>query len=148
MNRDNKRKMNRVIKNYDRGLRNAHAEFESEIGKLQYNEESKLNSLPSSFENSPTADNLSEASEMLNKILKLDEKIIDLLDDILYESGTSSDFKPVICKTKIAPEKKDVSFHALLPSSLLKRLKEESLLTGISMNEILCQSLIKALGDS
>ncbi len=147
MNRDEKRMMRRVIQSYDRNLRNAHIDFEKEIGKLQYKEETKLSALPSSFENSPIADNLNEASEMLKSILKIDDKIMSLLDDILYESCVSSDFKTVTYNTVITEGKKDVSFHALLPSSLLKRLKEESLRTGISMNEILCQALIKALQD-
>ncbi len=148
MNRNEKRRMRRVIQSYDRSLRNAHDEFEREIGKLKYNEESKLVSLPSSFENSPIADNLNEASEMLDSILKADEKIISLLDDILFDSGVDSDFKAVTNKTQITLEKKDVSFHALLPSSLLKRLKEESCHSGLSMNEIVCQALKKALENS
>ncbi len=148
MNRDEKRRMRRVIQSYDRSLRNAHDEFEREIGKLKYNEKSKLVSLPSSFENSPIADNLNEASEMLDSILKADEKIISLLDDILFDSGVDSDFKAVTNKTQITLEKKDVSFHALLPSSLLKRLKEESAHSCLSMNEIVCQALKKTLESS
>ncbi len=148
MNRDEKRMMRRIVQGYDRSIRNAHDDLEREISKLQYREESKLQALPASFENSPTADNLTEASDMLKRILKDDEKIIDLLDDILYESNISSDYKPVACKTTINMEKKDVSFHALLPSSLLKRLKEESRITGLSMNEILCRSLKVALEDN
>ncbi len=147
MNRDEKRSMKRVIQNYDRSLRTAHSDFEKEIELMRYKESEKLAALPSSFESSPIADNLTESAEMLGSILKKDEKIIDLLDDILYDSGVSSDFTAVTCKTKITSGKKDVSFHALLPSSLLKRLKEESLHTGISMNEIVCQALIKGLKD-
>ena len=148
MNRDEKRIMRRVIQKYDSSLRNVHDDFEREIGILQYREDSKLKALPQSFENSSLAYNLTEASEMLGRILKMDEKIIDLLDDILYASGVTSSFKHVSSKTKVVREKKDVSFHALLPSSLLKRLKEESLLSGLSMNEILCQTLTKALEDN
>ena len=148
MNRDEKRKMRRVIQKYDSSLRNAHDDFEREIGKLQYREDSKLKSLPQSFENSSLADKLTEAHEMLGRILKADEKIMNLLEYILYDSGVSSNVKHVVSKTKITREKKDVSFHALLSSSLLKRLKEESLLTGLSMNEILCQTLMKALEDN
>ena len=145
MNRDEKRMMRRVIQKYDNSLRNAHGDFEKEIGKLQYREETKLVSLPSSFENSRVADNLTESSEMLGRILKAEEKIMNLLDDILYESGVSSTFKDATCRTKITQEKKDVSFHALLPSSLLKRLKNESLRTGLNMNEIVCQALREQL---
>lgn len=145
MNRDDKRMMRRVIQKYDNSLRNAHGGFEKEIGKLQYREETKLASLPSSFETSRVADNLTESSEMLGRILKAEEKIMNLLDDILYESGVSSTFKDAPCRTEITQEKKDASFHALLPSSLLKRLKDESLRTGLSMNEIVCQALREQL---
>lgn len=79
--------------------------------------------------------------------LKKDGKIIDLLDEILDDSGVCSDFTALTCKTRIASGKKDASFHALLPSSLLERLRDESLRTGISMNEIVCQALLKELND-
>ncbi len=147
MNRDERRRLKRVIQNYDRSLRTAHSDLEREIDLMKYKESGKLAALPSSFESSPIADNLAESEEMLSSILKKDEKIIDLLDDILFDSGVSSDFTSVAYKTKVTTGKKDVSFHALLPSSLLKRLKEESLQTGISMNEIVCQALLKELKD-
>lgn len=147
MNRDDRRKIKRVVQDYDRNIRTAHADFEKTIGILQFRESGKLNALPPSLESSPTADNLTEAVEMLTTILKKDEEITELLDEILCETGVSSDFVPVTVtnKDKIVSTKKDVSFHALLPSNLLKRLREESLRTGLSMNEIVCQALLKAL---
>ena len=147
MNRDDKRRMKRIIQNYDRSLRTAHCDLEKEIELMRYKESEKLATLPSSFESSPTADNLTESAEMLSSILKKDEKIIAILDEILYDTGVDSNFTAVTCKTKITSGKKDVSFHALLPSSLLKRLKEESKRTGISMNEIACQALLKELKE-
>jgi predicted DNA binding CopG/RHH family protein len=67
------------------------------------------------------------------------------LDDTLSEADVSSDYKQVARQTKITLDKKDASFHALLSSSLLKRLKEESERTGLSMNEIVCQALLNKL---
>lgn len=89
MNRDEKRMMRRIVQGYDRSIRNAHDDLEREISKLQYREESKLQALPASFENSPTADNLTEASDMLKRILTDDEKIMIFLM-IFYMSQTSA----------------------------------------------------------
>lgn len=74
-------------------------------------------------------------------------KIEDLLDDILFDSDVTSDFMPDNKKTEISLGKKAARFLALLPSSLAKRLKEEATNTGLSMNEIVCQALIKELSD-
>ena len=83
----------------------------------------------------------------LDTVLGKAEDIIDTLDEILDDTGVSSAFTQVTRTTKTIPEKKNVSFHALISSSLLKRLKEESKRTGLSMNEIDCQALLKELKD-
>ena len=147
MNRDEKRAMQRVVKAYDRGLRSIHSEFEDEINRMKDKENDKLDNMSSAFESGHTVDQINESIEMLNTILGKADEIITNLDDILSEAGISSDYKEVARRTKIIPEKKDASFHALFSSSLLKRLKEESFHTGLSMNEIVCQALQKELKD-
>ena len=147
MNRNDKRRMTRVIQNYDRTMRTAYAEFEREMDDMKDEESRKQDNLPSSFETSPVAENLSTSFEMLETALGKAEDIIDTLDEILDDTGVSSDYTCVTRTTKVIPEKKDVSFHALISSSLLKRLKEESQRTGLSMNEIVCQALLKELKD-
>ncbi len=147
MNRDEKRAMQRVVKAYDRGLRSIHSEFEDEINRMKDKENDKLDNMSSVFESGRAVDQINESIEMLNNILGKADEIITDLDDILSEAGVSSDYKEVPRRTKIIPEKKDASFHALLSSSLLKRLKEESKRTGLSMNEIVCQTLQKELKD-
>lgn len=143
MNRDGKRRLRRVVQNYYRSLRTAYSEFEYEISEMKDNESDKLDSLPASFETSPVAVGLSDAVDMLDQVLGKGDEIIEALDDILTIAEVSSDYTPATRKTKITPEKKCVSFHALLSSSLFKRLKEESQHTGYSMNEIVCQALAK-----
>ena len=141
MNRDERRRLKRVIQDYDRRLRTAYFEFESEVSAMKDNELEKLDSLPPSFVSSPVAEMLTETVDMINNILEKGEEIIDVLDEILSFVEVTSAYTPAPQKTKIIPEKKNVSFHALLPLSLLKRLKEESLCTGVSMNEIICRAL-------
>lgn len=147
MNRDDRKKMTRVVQDYDRAIRTAHADFERELDDMMDNESRKQDNLPSSFEDSVIAENLSQSFDMFEGVLGKAEEIIDALDEILSDTGVSSAYNPVNRTTKITLDKKDVSFHALISSSLLKRLKEESLHTGLSMNEIVCQALVKELED-
>ena len=145
MNRDERRRLKRVLQDYDRCLRTAHFEFESEVSAMKDNELKKLDSLPPSFVSSPVAEMLTETVDTINNILEKGEEIMEALDEILSFAEVTSNYTPTPKKTKIIAEKKDVSFHALLPSSLLKRLKEESLRTGVSMNEIICRALSKEM---
>lgn len=148
MNRDDRKAMQRAVKTYDRGLRTIHTEFETEISWMKDNENSKLDNMSPSFESGRTVDQINESIQKLTNILEKADEIITALDDILSEAEVRSDYKGVTRKTKIIPEKKNVSFHALLSSSLLKRLREESQRTGLSMNEIVCQSLLRDLKDT
>ncbi len=147
MNKNGKRKLKRIVQNYDRSVRNAQFAFVNDIEALKADEEYKRENLPESFENSSKAYELDEAVEMLGNIVKKTEKIEGLLDDILYDSDVTSDFKPAYKKTEIAMGKKDARFLTLLPSSLLTRLKEESFQSGLSMNEIVCRAIMKELSD-
>lgn len=147
MNRDDRKRMTRVVQNYDRVIRTAHDEFVKEVGDMKDNESRKHDNLPSSFETSNTAENLSDAFDMFETVLEKAEYIVDSPDEILDDTGVGSAYTRVTGTTKIILEKKNVSFHALIFSSLLKRLKEESLRTGLSMNEIVCQALLDELED-
>lgn len=147
MNRDDKRRLKKTVQAYDRNLRKAYYSFESELGKMHDEEQEKLDDLPSSFESSTLAEKLSDNVDMIDDVLDKAEEIMNTLDEILLAADVSSGYIPMARSTEIAADKKDVSFHALISSSLLKRLKEESSNTGLSMNEILNQALIKALSD-
>ena len=145
MNRDEKRAMQRVVKAYDRRLRTVHTEFESEISWMKDKENDKLDNMSSSFESGRVVDQINDSIQTLTNILEKADEIITALDDILSEADVSSDYKQVTRQTKVTLDKKDVSFHALLSSSLLKRLKEESQRTGLTMNEIVCRALVTEL---
>jgi len=147
MNRDDKRRLKKAVQAYDRNLRKAYYSFESELCKMHDEEQEKIDSLPSSFESSSLAEKLSDNVDMIDDVLGKAEEIMNTLDEILLAADVSSGYNPMARNTEIAADKKDESFHALISSSLLKRLKEESSSTGLSMNEILNQALIKALSD-
>lgn len=145
MNRDERRKVKRIVQDYDRSLRSAYEDFEREMSIMKDNESEKISSLPSSFEEAPIADKLRDSVDMFSTILEKSENIMEALNDILDAADVKSVYSTGTRKTKIVSEKKDVSFHALLSSSLFKRLKEESLRTGLSMNEIISRTLSKEL---
>ncbi len=147
MNRDDKRRMIRVVQSYDRSLRTAYSEFEREINDMKDKESEKLEALPSSFEASQLVEKLSDAVDMFDTVLEKAEDIMNTLDEILGEVDVKSNYTQVTRTTKIKPEKKNVSFHALLSSSLLERLRDKALRAGLSMNEIVCQALLKELKD-
>lgn len=145
MNRDEKRRLKSVVKAYDVSLRQAQSRFVKEITAMKEKESDKLENLPSSFESSALAEQLEESEGMLDSLLTKAEEITDALDEILDAAELSSAYNPTTSETTIALGRKDARFLALFPSSLLKRLKEESTRTGLSMNEIVCQAVIEAL---
>jgi predicted DNA binding CopG/RHH family protein len=147
MNESGRNKLKRVVQNYDRSMRQSQFSFINEIESLKDEEECKRGNLPYSFEYSTKAYELDEAVEKLKTILKKTEKIEKLLDDIIFEADVTSDFRPAGKKTEINIGKKDARFLILLPSSMLKRLKEEASCSGLSMNEIVCRAIMKELSD-
>jgi predicted DNA binding CopG/RHH family protein len=147
MNRDDKRRFKRVVKTYDRSVRLVQSVFEKEVGEMKEKESEKLENLPQSFESSALAEQLDESAGMLESLLDKAEEVTDALDEILSLADMKSDFTAITQETTITHGKKDARFLALFPSSLLKRLKEESARTGLSMNEIVCRAVTKALSD-
>lgn len=145
MNRDEKRRFRRVIQTYDRSLRLAQSSFEKEIGGMKEKESAKLENLPESFESSRLCVELNESVDMLDSLLEKAEEVMDALNEILETAEVNSTFNSTITETTITPGKKDARFLALFPSSLLKRLKEESARTGNSMNEIVCRAVTETL---
>ncbi len=147
MNRDERRRFKKVVKGFDSSLRLAQSAFVKELTVMKEKEAGKLENLPESFESSALAEQLSESEDMLDSLLSRAEEIMDALDEILEVAEVDSVFNPVAPETAITQGKKDARFLALFPSSLLKRLKEESVRTGLSMNEIVCQAVIGALSE-
>ena len=73
--------------------------------------------------------------------------IIDELDEILSISGMSSSFMAPQAETLLSTpsDRKNVRFQALFSSSLFSKLRQESALRGLSMNEIVIRALMKEL---
>lgn len=142
MNRDERNRLKRVVKAYDYSIRQADDVFERIIDEMKDMEANKIDRLPQSLSSSIMAEELNESAEMLDSITENAQTIIDQLDEILTTTGTTSCYHFSNRKTTVnVSDKRDSSFHALLPSSLLTRLKEKSLTTGLSVNELVCQAI-------
>ncbi len=100
MNRDERRRLKRVIQDYDRRLRPAYFRFESEVCAMKDNELKKLDSLPPSFVSSPVAEMLTETVDTINNILEKGEEIMEALNEILSFADVTSAYTPTPQKTK------------------------------------------------
>lgn len=142
MNRDDRNKLKRAIQAYDCCIRKADCIFERKIEEMRDSESDKIDRLPQALSSSRMAEELDDAVGMLDSIIENAQSIIEQLDEILASSDVSSCYSDTKPENAVnAKGKKDVSFHALLPTSLVLKLKEESHLTGISMNELVCQAI-------
>lgn len=142
MNRDERNRLKRAVKAYDCSIRQADAIFEKSIDEMKDLESDKIDRLPQSLSSSMMAEGLNEAVEMLDSIMENAQTIIEQLDEILTTTDVASCYTSSSRKnTGNVTDKRDTSFHALLPSSLLLRLKEKSQRTGESMNELVCQAI-------
>lgn len=146
MNRNDRNKLKRIIQAYDCCIRKADCIFERNIEEMRDSESDKIDRLPPALSSSSMAEELDNAVEMLDSIMENSQSIIGQLDEILASSGVCSSYSDTRLENAInVSGKRDVSFHALLPACLVLKLKEESQLTGVSMNELVCQAISKDL---
>ncbi len=146
MNRNEKRTLKAETRRFDSSVRLAFHLYGSEIEERIDREQDKLDSLPEQIRNSVTGEQIEESACSLKEISDKLEDIETVLDDILSLAETSSIFKaPSIASTRnISQGRKGITFHAIFPSSLIDRLKKQSLECGLSMNEIVCRALTEA----
>ena len=85
---------------------------------------------------------------MLENLLRNAEAVETAVDDLLDTADVSSDFSPERKMKTVSAGRKGVSFHAILPSVLLEKLRIESRISGLSMNEILCRALLNELEEN
>jgi len=134
------------VQTYDYSIRLADSTFQKNIEEMRCEEEAKHNRLPESLQSSKKAEDLEEAEAMLEALLENAGNILEELDEILSSSGFSSVFSLPAGESEITSgDKKNVRFQALLPSSLVSRLKKEATLRGLSMNEIVNRALLREL---
>lgn len=147
MNRDNRIKLKSAYTDFDREVRRAAYMFSNEIEQMKEEEEEKLDRLPSQLRDSSKGEQLDESISKLSDVLDRIDDIASSVDDIADALEAESKFiAPSIDKpATISPGRKGRSFHALFPESLLQALKDRSATSGLSMNEIVCRTLLKEL---
>ena len=141
MNRTGRTRLENAVHNFDRKLRQALHLFTDEMEDMLYDENTKLANVPEPLRDTSQSENYSTAIEMIEEVLKNTEAIETSLDDVLTAADVSSDFVPEKRQTKVSTGRKGVNFHAILPSEMMGKLKRESMVSGLSMNEILCRAL-------
>ncbi len=147
MNRDGLNKLKKIVQAYDYSIRRADSLFQKSIEEMRDDEETKQENLPESLQSSKMAESIEEATTMLESLLENAMNIIDELDEILSISGVSSCFMAPQAETLLSTpsDRKNVRFQALFSSSLFSKLRQESALRGLSMNEIVIRALMKEL---
>lgn len=147
MNRNEKRTLKTETKRFDSSVRLALHLYSGQIEERIDREQDKLDSLPEQIRDSVTGEQIEESSSTLKEISDRIDDIETALDDILSLAETSSIFKASsgVTTRTISQGRKGSAFHALFPSSLMDRLKTESVECGLSMNEIVCRALTEAL---
>lgn len=147
MNRNDRTKLNNAYEDFDREIRKAAYIFSNMVEQMKAEEEEKLDRLPSQLRDSSKGEQLDESIGKLSDVLDQIENITSSVDEIACALEAESKFiapdeaRPAI----ISPGRKGKSFHALFPGSLLTALKDRSAMSGISMNEIVCRTLMKEL---
>ncbi len=145
MNRDGRARLRNSTRAYVGIVRQAVHTYTGILEDMLNDEQDKYDRLPEQIQSSSKGEQLSEAIEMIEELLSDVKNMDDVLDDIPTKADVTVSFSPYMEKEVLMDEKRDLSFHALIPSSLMRRLKEESKKTGLSMNEITCRALMGEL---
>ncbi len=146
MNRSERNGLRRETKCFDASIRLALCSYGERLDGFKCDEQDKLDRLPDQIRDSDTGEQIEGSIQMLEEISDKIDEMENALDEILSLADATSSFSaPHGYKHKISPGRKGVGFHAVFPSTILERLKNESIRRALSMNEILCRALIKEL---
>lgn len=118
-------------------------EFSSVTDSLKANEETKLDNIPESLQNSRQAENMETAIEKLEALQGLIENIQDSCEEILDITEVKL---PAIHLSRSEPGNLDDGprknrYQILLPDQLILLMKLRALQLNISCNEFVCQAL-------
>ncbi len=142
MNRSEKKTLKTDTRRFDSSIRLALHTYGEQLEGYMDREQDKLDRLPEQIRDSVTGEQIEESNRVLEELSDKLREIEDILDDILSLADTSSSFKaPVAIKETASKGRKGTSFHAVIPNSLMDRLKRETVRCGLSMNEIVCRAL-------
>lgn len=147
MNRSGRTRVNNAVRDCDRKIRQALYVFNNEIESIKDEENEKLDNLPQQIRDSTLGENFTEALQMLDELIETSGDIETSLDELIDTAGVQSDFTVELKTKKISDGRKGINFHAIIPSALMEKLRGESLLAGLSMNEILCRALLSELEE-
>ena len=148
MNRNGRRKFKNTVQDCDRKIRQALYIFTGEIEDMLCDENGKRDNIPESLQNTTQEENYTTAIEMFEDLIKNAEAVETGLDDLLDTADVSSNFSPERRQDTVSAGRKGVSFHAILPPVLLEKLRSESRINGLSMNEILCRALLNEFEEN
>lgn len=147
MNRDTRRAVKAAVKRYCSTVESATEQFTSVIEGIRDKEEDKLENLPESLQNGVLGNNISDASDTLTTLLEGADNVSDSCEDILEDAGTDLPklpvSKPDTVRTDTGPRSHRVQI--LVSEKMYSLLKNTSLETGRSVNEIINQALLKEI---
>lgn len=148
MNRNDRRKLAGAVRKSCAVSKRSASELRNTIEELKAAEEEKLENLPESLSESRQAENIQEAIEELEGLLECietAETAYEEIEDINGEKTEDVSEKAVPVPTIM--ERRDCRFQILLSSNLLMKLKQSSMETGRSCNEIVYRALEQYLAE-
>lgn len=150
MNRKGRARLRNALECYDAAVRQAAYELEQVLEGLRQEEEDKYDRLPDQLRDSAKGEQLEESISQLEEFSEASEGIVEILDDMVDSAGVASTWTPSKPHGTELPGQglRNTAFHALLPSGLATRLKDESRLQCVSMNEMVCRVLTEALAPA
>lgn len=146
MNKNDRRKLRTAARRYCSLGQQASEVFKDTVEVLQTSEEEKLDNLPESLQTSSQAQNIESAIDDLNTILEALESSENAFEEIADIIGIDIVELPAyttLDSDKEAPRNR--RFQILLTDQIMGKLKQRSLETGLSCNEIICQAISKYL---
>lgn len=146
MNKNDRRKLRTAARRYCSLGQQASEVFKDTVEVLQTSEEEKLDNLPESLQTSSQAQNIESAIDDLNTILEALESSENAFEEIADIVGIDIVELPAYATSvsdKEAPRNR--RFQILLTDQIMGKLKQQSLETGLSCNEIICQAISKYL---
>ena len=140
MNRNDRNRIRKAARLYLANCIQASSEFGEELQMAISKEEEKLGNLPENLQDSRKGQDIEQCIEMLGEAL-----------DAMENAGILSvEAQHPLAATRpgsIGANGRSVDFHAVLPKQLAGQLRSKSILSGLSMNEIICRSLMTYLSS-
>ena len=106
-------------------------------------EEEKLENLPESLQEAQKGQDISSSIDVLEEVLEEIENAENAFKEIENLLGVKVAIFPdrITASKLVEANDKRLDFHAILPKQIALDLKNRSILSGLSMNEILCEAL-------